>query len=593
MKYQLTIRFIGAAILAIVVAAVSANFVIGQLAEKNLVESAEKNAVRDALHIQSMIRRQMPSPLTLEPLAGPDGLPRIFPSLVEAMDITKFNVFDLEGVALWSTDPNTIAVTKDERRLFQEAAVGGISSRLVRDREIADSEGNTKPIDIVETHLALREAAGGRIIGVLEIYRDVSGDVVVQIADAKTVVLWTTVATMGALFVALVGFIVVSDRAGQRAHSRETAALQRALLEQNRADQTEARFRSVFRFAPVGIAAVDAGSRIVESNSAFQDMFGYAEEELVSVSLTEVTDPDDLIHHQGLFKELVSGERDSYFLERPRRRADGTTMWFHLVTSVLPEEQDGFRCIAMVEDVTERKEAESARLEKEVALARTRELQRSQSRLIDALESQRRDIASRLHGSVQSKLILVLHSIVRFTKLLPKPVTDEAAAVRDEIEDLIENDIRRFSVQIYPDILRRGLVPALESLGDRTRREIRLEMYLDRDIAKREKTDADAIPEKVRLSAFRIVEEAFTNALKHAHADKLTLALDLTSEGWLRITVSDDGQGLDAEAESNGQGLGTMRDYAEVIGGECVVQSSPGIGTAVTATLPLEVSPGS
>ena len=78
-----------------------------------------------------------------------------------------------------------------------------------------------------------------------------------------------------------------------------------------------------------------------------------------------------------------------------------------------------------------------------------------------------------------------------------------------------------------------------------------------------------------------------TNSLKHAGAHRLAIALDQPSDGWLRLIVSDDGKGFDIDAESGGVGLGTMRDYAEAVGGRVVIKSTNGRGTAVTATLPL------
>ena len=86
---------------------------------------------------------------------------------------------------------------------------------------------------------------------------------------------------------------------------------------------------------------------------------------------------------------------------------------------------------------------------------------------------------------------------------------------------------------------------------------------------------------------YRIAEEALTNAVKHAKAGKVAVQLDASREGWLRLTVRDDGQGFDAENAPGGLGLATMQDYADAVGGQCVIQSSPGAGTEVMAVLPL------
>ena len=251
----------------------------------------------------------------------------------------------------------------------------------------------------------------------------------------------------------------------------------------------------------------------------------------------------------------------------------------------------GHRINAMLEELdtlhSEMLEMEKARTERAEAVARSEELERSRIRIIEVSESLRKEIARHLHGSVQNKLILVLNRVSRLGQGSSDEIADEMAEIRKELEHLVEDDIRRISVQIYPDILRRGLVPSLESLGDRFRREITVEKDLDRYISTHEKTNSDIVPEQVRLSAYRVAEEALTNTLKHARADRVTIALNRPSEDWLRLTVSDDGRGFDVETESEGVGIGTMRDYAEAVGGRVVIDSTLGTGTTVTAMLPM------
>ena len=104
---------------------------------------------------------------------------------------------------------------------------------------------------------------------------------------------------------------------------------------------------------------------------------------------------------------------------------------------------------------------------------------------------------------------------------------------------------------------------------------------------RREQADRNSVPEQVKLAVYRIAEEALTNVVKHAKAGKVTVWLDASGEGWLRLTVRDDGQGFDAQSAPGGLGVATMRDYADAVGGQCVVHSAPGVGTEVTAVLPL------
>ena len=238
-RNRLSILFAGVAVSAIAVATMIVNLVIGGLAEDNLIRVAEENTARDAEHIHSMMRMMGPMAgqdsmqgmsstgavtdgkskpdmqqsmaLTLESLTSPEGLPSSYPHLVEALNIVEFTLFDLDGTVVWSTDPRIVGLIKMETPPYQKALAGGISSKLTKSHEVVDSDGVIRRLDVVETYLPLRETPSGQIIGVIGIYRDVAGDVAIQVDDAKAAVLWTTVTTMGGLFLLLGGFIVVAD----------------------------------------------------------------------------------------------------------------------------------------------------------------------------------------------------------------------------------------------------------------------------------------------------------------------------------------------------------------------------------------------
>ena len=131
-----------------------------------------------------------------------------------------------------------------------------------------------------------------------------------------------------------------------------------------------------------------------------------------------------------------------------------------------------------------------------------------------------------------------------------------------------------------------GMVPAFQSLRDQFGPSLALEIELDEKLVKEEQADRDWIPEHIGLAAYRIAEEALTNVVKHAKAGKVTVRLDSSQEGWLRLTVRDNGQGFCVESHPDGLGMGTMQDYAEAVDGECSVHSDPG-GSEITAVLPL------
>jgi signal transduction histidine kinase len=241
-------------------------------------------------------------------------------------------------------------------------------------------------------------------------------------------------------------------------------------------------------------------------------------------------------------------------------------------------------------EINLRQQAQRELAEQAAALARADEMQRSRQRIVSAQESLRKEIAQQLHGSVQNRLIFLVLRLKQLEATAePKGVALELTDLREKFEELLEQEIRSIVHQLYPYILRRGFVPALQSMGDQIESVILIEMDLDQELVRKERADRSLIPEQAKLAAYRIAEEALTNVVKHANASKVSVRLETPFGGWFRLTVQDDGQGFAVEESLEGMGIVGMRDYAEAIGGECVILGAPGKGAQVTATLPLVI----
>jgi signal transduction histidine kinase len=236
-----------------------------------------------------------------------------------------------------------------------------------------------------------------------------------------------------------------------------------------------------------------------------------------------------------------------------------------------------------------RKVAEEALVRQGVALAKAGELQRSRQRLLAVHERVRRDVAAQLHDGLQEKLLILKG---RLRELLEgTSSTAETARVVSEVIDglnqVIEPSVGALGRQLYPSTLSRGLLPAFQSFRERFGTALALEIELDEELAREAKAGRNPVPEPVALAVYRIAEEALANVRKHAPAGKASVRLDRPREGWLRLTVRDDGPGFNVEGAPPGLGLATMQDYAANVEGECVVLSAPGAGTEVTAVVPL------
>ena len=147
--------------------------------------------------------------------------------------------------------------------------------------------------------------------------------------------------------------------------SRTNTALAREIGERQHAEEaqreSEARFRSTFSRAGIGMALVDMHGRPIDSNPALQRMLGYTADELRTMIFTEFTHPEDADADLAAYQELIAGQRDHYQMEKRYYRQDGQLVWGHLTVSLV-RDTHGHPAFAvgMVEDITARKQAEDA-----------------------------------------------------------------------------------------------------------------------------------------------------------------------------------------------------------------------------------------
>lgn len=366
----------------------------------------------------------------------------------------------------------------------------------------------------------------------------------------------------------------------------------RDVTERNQAEQLlrqrEEHFRALIDHSLDGIAILDRNGTIRYQSPSAERMMGRQPDERLGRNPFEYVHPDDMPNVARAFAELVESHGAVVYKEARVSHADGSWRTVEVVAQNLLDSPAVGAIVVNFRDATERKQSEQARIEHAAALAKAEELELSRQRIITAEESVRRDIAQELHGSVQNRLIVLLHRLSELEREARSPdMATKLTDLRERLADLLESHVRSISHRLYPSILRRGLTAALQSLADRFETALPIEMKLDQDLARAERNEPRLIPEQVRLSAYRIAEEALNNAAKSAAATKATIVLALGSNGWLRLEVADDGQGFDPECASRGLGILMMQDYAEVAGGQCRIRSCPGAGTEIVATLPL------
>jgi len=366
---------------------------------------------------------------------------------------------------------------------------------------------------------------------------------------------------------------------------RDVTERQRA---QEALKQREAHFRAMIENSLDDVAILDGKGNILYQSPSIERVLGYKLEEHKGKNSFAFVHPDDMAAVIKAFTELVKNPGSTYQGELRAQHRDSSWRTLEVMTRNFLDDPVVGGILASFRDITERKTAEEERVEHAAALARAEELQLSRQRIVTAQESVRRDIAQQLHGSVQNRLIILLHRLTELERTAPPgALAQELRDLRQKLGDLLDNHVRPISHRLYPSILRRGLVAALQSLGDQFEVSLDIEMELDEELTRRERLEPHLILEQVRLAAYRIAEEALTNVVKHTKSSKIIMGLRLLPEDWLCLLMRDNAQGFDMGSIPGGRGLLMMQDYAEVVGGKCIIRSAPGEGTEVTALLPL------
>ena len=235
--------------------------------------------------------------------------------------------------------------------------------------------------------------------------------------------------------------------------------------------------------------------------------------------------------------------------------------------------------VAVNTDITERKNAEQ-----ELRASRA-QLQVLARRLMEAQETERRALARELHdetAQIVTALSLGLGALARHREVTPMVASRleqyglMTSTLMGELHKLIEN-LRPTSLQ------RGGLLPAIAQHVETLRREYGLKIELSVD-----GLDGPRLPDDIELATFRLVQEALTNIVRHAHASSVLVLVRQRAEV-LSAVIRDDGAGFDpVEAVRRGRlGLLGMRERAEMFGGGVTIESAPGRGTTIGVEIPL------
>jgi signal transduction histidine kinase len=205
-------------------------------------------------------------------------------------------------------------------------------------------------------------------------------------------------------------------------------------------------------------------------------------------------------------------------------------------------------------------------------------LQTLSRRLVEVQESERRTVARELHDEAGQALVSLRYGL----QLLERETGggDGVAARVAELKqttDVVIDSLHRLAAALRP--------PSLDLLG----LDAALRQYLGSIVAKsglevryKARGLTERLPSAVETALYRIVQEAVTNVVRHAHATRVDVLAE-RSDGRVLVVVEDDGLGFTPRLAEIATHLGVigMRERAEALGGKLTIESAPGAGTTV------------
>ncbi|MDL1979059.1 MAG: histidine kinase [Deltaproteobacteria bacterium] len=266
------------------------------------------------------------------------------------------------------------------------------------------------------------------------------------------------------------------------------------------------------------------------------------------------------------------------YAEHPER---GLTYWDWTLYPVKKASGEVKGLVLGLVNVTRRIKAEEA-------------LRQSRKHFMTAQENEKKRVAQELHDSIGQSLTAIKfaleNSLDEKAGRTAEARVESSRAVIPVVQQAIE-EVRRIHTDLRPSILDDLGILTTINWFCREFRMIYSYIRIEKEVAVQEKE----VPEPLKMVIFRVLQEAMNNIAKHSDADFVRLCFRKT-DGAIALTVEDNGRGFDpAKALSlkNSEkrfGITSMKERTELTGGSFAIKSTPGTGTAISASWPQDSS---
>ena len=337
--------------------------------------------------------------------------------------------------------------------------------------------------------------------------------------------------------------------------------------------QSEERFRTLAKRAPIGIVQSDAEGSVFFANDRWCELADVQPEAALGFAWKQLIHPADLEPTIRLWQAGLAAGQDVIMLEFRYLHRDGGIRW---ASSTVASQTDAagqvVGQIAALQDITERKAAHDALLAEQELLRKS----------IEFLERERKLIAYDIHDGFMQYAVGAFMHLQGYQAELQDPaeiarIEPAIMALRKTIEEgrRVMNGVKTYVLDQF------GVVAAIEELvRERATPKTELEFVPPAKALGR-------LTPEWETALYRITQEAVTNALKHSRSPKVRIALEHDDE-LIRLEVRDWGVGTEIKTASRGvHGLPGIKERIALLKGRFDLKSSPGGGTRIKIELPM------
>ena len=335
---------------------------------------------------------------------------------------------------------------------------------------------------------------------------------------------------------------------------------------------SEAKYRQVFDNNPSPMYIYDIDTlQILECNEAAVRTYQYTREEFTNLTIIDLRSPENrdlpVLHDTEELTKLLASPL-------PHRKKNGEIMMVQISFYHIEMSGKQVRQI-QINDVTEK-----LRLQRELQLQQAERQRSITAATIIAQETERAELGRELHDNINQILVTALLFLDNVIATKSNDL-EKLRYIKSIISDSIK-EIRKLTKGLVPPSLDNiGLIAALDGVLSNIRilDNLTVTAYFD-------EYDEDMISEDLKLMIYRISQEQLNNIIKHSEATLINISL-YKLDGFLQLSIKDNGKGCDLSAERNGVGIQNIMTRAALHDGKVNIESSPGNGFELTINFPL------